>query len=114
MKLDFLLIFFSFFWILSCENKHNASKDLIPKDKMVEAIAEIEITQALVKLKFNRDTISSQELYKQMFDSLGISEERFNKSMKFYCKSPLEMDSIYTKTIDVLEAKIKEISKVNK
>ncbi len=80
--------------------------NFIERDKMVEVISEIELTQALIKLTFsNKDTINSQALYDQVYERFNISEEQFNNSLVFYCKSPKEAEGIYIDAIALLSAK---------
>ena len=51
--------------ISSCGNgRKDIPNELIPEEDMVKIFTEIELTQALIKLKFsNRDTINQQELF---------------------------------------------------
>ena len=106
MKLKFIVIIIVVGLITSCESEHTITPDLIERDKMVEVISEIELTQALIKLKFsNKDTINSQELYDQIYEKFKISEEEFNNSLAFYCKTPKQAESLYLEAIEVLTAK---------
>jgi hypothetical protein len=114
MKVNYLSILFGCFLLFSCFNKQEEPFDLIQKEKMIDVISQIEITQALVKLKFRKDTVKAQELYKQVFNSFDISKEQFNTSLLFYCKTPIQMDSIYIKAIAILESKQKELNNPKK
>jgi hypothetical protein len=106
MKVKFFYIVIVFGWITSCELEQETVPNIIERDKMVEVISEIELTQALIKLKFsNKDTINSQALYHQVYEAFNISEEEFNNSLVFYCKTPKEAEGIYTEAIALLSAK---------
>ncbi len=89
---------------MSCSEGDNEVPDyLIEREKMVEVISEIELTQALVKLKFtSKDTINSQELYNQVYQKFDISEEQFNKSLAYYAKKPKATEGIYIEAIERL------------
>ena len=104
MKLKFIVIIIVVGLITSCESEHAITPDLIERDKMVEVISEIELTQALIKLKF-KDTINSQELYDQIYEQFKISEEEFNNSLEFYCQTPKQAEGLYLEAIEVLTAK---------
>lgn len=92
--------------ITSCNPQQEKAPNLIERDKMIEVISEIELTQALIKLKFSKkDTINSKELYHQVYEKFNISEEQFNSSLKFYCKTPKELEAIYAEAIELLSAK---------
>lgn len=100
------------FAFISCRNnKVQPPKDLISKDKMVEVIAEIELTQALIKLKLaNQDTINKQQLFNQVYDEFNISEEQFNNSLTYYSKVPRDLMLIYEEVVTKLSQK-QEIEK---
>ena len=93
---------------MSCVRKEEQlPKDVISEDKMVDVITEIELTQALVKLKFsNRDsTINQQELFNQVYTDFNITEEKFNNSLSYYCQSPEVIENIYMGVINKLSEK---------
>ena len=107
MKLYLIYIVIVFGFLISCTEGEKALPDyLIEREKMVEVIADIELTQALIKLKFsNQDALNSQELYNQVYKEFGISEEQFNKSLVYYCKTPKGTEGVYIDAIERLTEK---------
>ena len=90
----------------SCNGKEDLPKNIIPEDKMVNVITEVELTQGLIKLKFsNQDSINQQELFGQVYDEFNITKEQFNESLTYYCQQPKLMEGIYNKVINNLSEK---------
>ena len=100
--LTYTLILFGI--LISCTEQEDSLPDyLIERGKMVEVISEIELTQALIKIKgTTKDTISSQKLYNQVFEEFDISEEQFTKSLAFYCNTPIQVEGLYLDAIERL------------
>jgi len=88
--------------------------DILPegvmaKDTMIEMIAEIEFTQALIKLKYStQDTINERQLYNEVHTMYNISKEEFNNSLAYYCKDPKSLMKMYGKVIESLTKKQSE------
>lgn len=91
----------------ACKTEEESTPDyLIERDVMVDLITEVELTQALIKVKFTTtDTINSLELYKEVFEQFEVSEEQFNKSLMFYCKDPKTAEKLYVEAIERLSEK---------
>ena len=77
---------------------------------MVAILAELEMTQALIKLKFSVvDTSSSslgeinkQQLFNDIYKEFEISEDEFNTSLAYYCERPKELEEMYGLVINNL------------
>jgi len=97
--------------ILSCNNQvKDVPEDIISEDKMVEVITEIELTQALIKLKFlHQDTLNPQQLFNEVYSDFNVSKEQFNKSLAFYSQEPKTIENIYVKVIINLSKRQAEI-----
>ena len=93
--------------LVCCNNKNELPGEIIPEDKMVEVIAEIEFTQALIKLKLSsQDSIIDQKkLFNEVYSTFNTSEKQFNKSLAYYAKQPKVLDGIYVKVITKLSKK---------
>ncbi len=99
--------------MLSCGDKEKLPKGILTEGEMVQVISEIELTQALIKLKFSiPDTstvdsmpINRQQFFNEVFDQFGISEEQFNKSLAHYCERPKVLEGLYTQVINELTIK---------
>ncbi|MDB4534151.1 DUF4296 domain-containing protein [Vicingaceae bacterium] len=101
--LKYTIVVFVLFFSCTEESEKALPDYLIEREKMVEIISEIELTQALIKLKFTtQDTINSQELYNQVYEGFEITEVQFNKSLEYYCKKPKGTESLYIDAIERL------------
>ena len=107
MKLYLKYIIIVFVFLMSCtEEEETLPSNLIEREIMVDVISEIELTQALIKLKFTtQDTLNSQEFYNQVYKEFNITEEQFNKSLAYYCKTPKGTESLYIDAIELLSEK---------
>jgi len=86
-----------------------APKGVMDKNTMIEVLVEMELTQALIKLKSStKDTINERELYKEVYTTYNISEEEFNNSLTYYCKDPKSLMRMYGKVIETLTKKQSE------
>ena len=97
----------AFCFLASCKEEAKVLPEyLIERELMFEVVSEIELTQALIKLKFTtQDTINSQELYNQVYKEFNISEDQFNKSLAYYCSTPKGFEGIYIDAIELLSEK---------
>lgn len=96
------------FIFLSCgSKKQDVPNNIIAEDKIVDVIAEIELTQALIKLKFsNTDSLINQtKLFNEVYAKHNTSQEQFNNSLAFYAQEPKKMDTLYAKVITKLSEK---------
>jgi uncharacterized protein DUF4296 len=93
--------------LLSCSTDDELPKDIIPENEMVNVLTEIELTQALIKLKFSdKDTLVNQtQLFNEVYTEHNTSEEQFNKSLDYYSKQPKVLDSIYVRVVTKLSEK---------
>ena len=113
IHLNLLLVSIIFY---SCANSDNEiPNNIIPQEKLVDVITEMEITQALVKFKFTikDSSINQSELFKEIYIEYNISKEQISNSIKYYTNQPKTMDSIYVKVIDRLsemQAKDQEVT----
>lgn len=108
LKTRYLFLFVITGIFLSCgSNKKEVPDNIIPKDKIVDVISDIELTQALIKLKFNNtdSLINQSQLFNEMYAKHNTSQEQFNNSLAFYAQDPKKMDTIYAKVITKLSEK---------
>ncbi|MGB0881477.1 MAG: DUF4296 domain-containing protein [Vicingaceae bacterium] len=96
--------------LFSCgANKEEIPAGIIPKEEMITVMTEIELTQALIKLKTStQDTINEQQLFEEVYADFDISEDQFNNSLAFYCKDPKLLRDMYNKVIENLTKKQSE------
>jgi hypothetical protein len=100
-KLKYIIFLALSVFLITCGgNEKKIPEGIIPREKMVEIITEIELTQALIKVEFsNQDTLNQKHLFNQIYSSFKVSEEQFNTSLSFYCNNPKILEEIYVQTI---------------
>jgi len=96
--------------LFSCNSDvDNYPKGIIAKEKMVNVMVEVELTQALIMMKSSaKDTINEREIYNEVFSAYNISEEEFNNSLDYYCKDPKALMDMYGQIIENLTKKQSE------
>jgi len=96
--------------MLSCGSDEDyVPEGVIAKEKMIEVMVDVELTQALIKLKTStRDTINERQIYNEVYNTYSISEEDFNNSLKYYCKKPKLLLEMYGLVIENLTKKQSE------
>jgi hypothetical protein len=101
MRILALCILFFAVIISSCNNKEELPKDILSQEDLINVIAEMEMTQALIKLKFNtKDTIINQKaIFEDVFIEMNTTEEQFNKSLNYYSQQPKILLEIYEEVI---------------
>ena len=110
--LQYIIFIVSALVVISCQERKRIPDGIIPEDKMVEVITEVELTQALLKLKIaNQDTVNQKQLFEETYKDFGISEETFNNSLDFYCQDPKLLEEIYAKVINNISKKQAELQK---
>ena len=72
---------------------------------MAEIIAEMELAQAAYKFQSNNQGFDIDFVFEEIYKKNKTSKEDFNLSLKFYSKSPKEMEDIYTETISFINQK---------
>lgn len=72
---------------------------------MAEIIAEMELAQATYKFQSNNQHFDIDFVFEEIYKNNNTTKDDFNSSLKFYSKSPKEMDEIYTETISVINQK---------
>lgn len=117
-RLLFIVILFVFVNI-GCE--FNKTPDyVIPKDKIIDIIVDIHITDGMVTiLGVRKDILEnySDSVYNDIFKHHGYTRKDFDTSIYHYSHTINEYDDIYKEVLNKLsekEALIKEASKENK
>lgn len=103
MKINIVYILIAMTF-LACTQQQERPKDVLDKEQMIDVIADIELAQALIKLRFaNPDTVvNRQELYEQVYENYNITEDQFNASLTHYCRQPNVLEGIYVEVINRL------------
>lgn len=87
--------------------------DVLTRDEMVNVLIDVHLLEAkITKLYLNPD--SSSKVYnhyeKLLFSDLGITQEKYKKSMAFYVNEIGELRAIYNRVTDSLLVRQKALS----
>lgn len=106
--------------LLSCSSSsqndaEQSSTAIIPKEKMIVVLADIQITEAYID-ELRKDGIQTRDTsliyFEKVFKKHDITPVEFENSMLFYKKDLINMDEMYTEVItrlNELKAKSEEI-----
>lgn len=102
-----ILFYLSLFLVLfSCSN--NSKPDyLLPKEKMVELMTDVQVAEAYIKLKFTivNDTIqNSDSIYAAILRKHGISKAVYDSNFAYYKRNPEKLQLIYEDVLIELSA----------
>jgi hypothetical protein len=83
-------------------------KGILPEDKMVEVLIDIQLTEGIAgAMPISYD--SSQVLYKllerEVFLKHEVEDSVFTQSMIYYLQYPSKIDAIYARVVDSLSLK---------
>lgn len=84
--------FFALFLLVSCGNRSaqsDADLVVIPRDQMVRLMADMELTEALLKnhqVKMSRDSVNllSKKYYDSLYNKYGVTQAQFDSNLKYY------------------------------
>ena len=88
--------------LTSCVNDAlEVPNHIIPKDTLVEMLVEIQIFEAIKKVKGDRNqlTMDIREAYDYEFEKFDVTEEKFIESMKFYAENQKTFEEIFNEVI---------------
>lgn len=119
-KSSFSFVFFLFILFFSCKQENNIPNEVIPEEKMVEVITQLEITQAYLKIKsaaLDSNILNLNQHQTEILNTVltqhSITQEEFNTSINYYATHPKRMEKIYSKAIEKLSEKQAEFHAVN-
>jgi hypothetical protein len=85
---------------MACSTKEEVPQGVLGEEKLVDLIVDVELNQALYKLKFaNKDSIDYNQMVEQTFSQHKTTKEQFNTSIAYYAKFPKTMRKIYNLSI---------------
>lgn len=87
--------------IASCKSDNELPAGVLPEDKMVDLMVEMEIIQATLKYDAASEGLNPNYIkaFNKVFESYNIDKDGFNNSMDYYCSEPLKVRKIYDKVI---------------
>lgn len=102
MKRLILLVAMVLFYV-ACQ-QDNAPEGLIEKEKMLNVMLDMQLTDAVLNQVYNNDTMKmhAHSRFKYLFKKYEIDSAAFTNSLKYYSKNPAELDSMYTLVSDSL------------
>ena len=98
--------------IVSCDSKEiSVPDDVIPKEKMVQVLADIHIAEATVNYKSVGDTVKPniENYYSDVFKKHSITQDQYRKSYQFYLDNPSMMNKMYDEVINELSRRQSEV-----
>lgn len=97
------------FFCISC-NQDSPPKGVLDKEAMLNVMVDMQLTDAVLNLVYNSDTMKMQAKarYNYLFKKHDIDSATFSKSLRYYSKDPVELDSMYSLVSDSL-TRLKEI-----
>jgi len=91
---------------LACGEEHSKPENILEREQIVDIIVELEITQALIKIKFGNTDLSEKDyFFEEIYQEFHTSEEQINLSLKYYAQYPNILEEIYNEVITKLTAK---------
>lgn len=104
MKRLFCILFC--FSLFACGEKQTKAPDnLVPRDQMVQILADIHIAEAQIENKiFYPDTaiMTFNLKEKEIFRKHDVTEEKFRETYQYYKDNLKEMDALYEIIVDTL------------
>ncbi len=105
--MKFLVYVCLLLFLFSCqENKEVVPEGVLIRDRMIDVMVDVEMTQALIRFKLSRkDTVNQAYLFDEMFSEYGISEKEFNNSLNYYSQNPKILLDLYVDVITAISEK---------
>lgn len=110
-------LFFSFIIstiiFISCGGKNHIKlpEGIVVPDTMASVLADVHLLQASAQLGYtqNPDDSTVPLSYASLWKKHGLTQESYDKNLKFYCDHPSLLDSVYEKVIGKLNQEKAEL-----
>lgn len=94
------------FYILICSSCAKSEAPVIPREKMVKILSDLQISEAAAGNLSPEKKDSISRIYKQqIFKIHKVTDSDFEQSLKIYSKDPVELEKIYEKVLTELDPK---------
>lgn len=102
-----ITILFSFCLIFISCNQEETPKGIIEKQKMINVMVDMQITDSYLNQVINRDTMMMQAhtRYNYIFKKYGIDSAQFSRSLAYYSDKPDEFNKMFNGVLDSLNMK---------
>lgn len=91
---------------VACESQKETEAipvNVIPKEKMVSLMVNVHLAEAALNLNYLTDNkVKSSDAYNTIFNTLGVSPEQYEQSLKYYTGQPELMMEIYDEVLNEL------------
>lgn len=107
MKLKFTILAFLLVFQLACENSKKRPESIIPEDKMVLILIDIQILEATYNMRLIHEEDRNERMeryYQEVFENYKTSIALFNESYTYYEENPEILEGIYEEVLEKLEA----------
>lgn len=96
--------------LLACQQQNNtdAPANLIPREKMVQILADVHILEALIEANVaypDSAVMVYNKKHKEILEKYGVTKEQFHSTYDYYGKSLENMDKLYETVLDTLSAR---------
>ena len=104
------LLLINLIWLFSCSSGNNEQvvappENIIPKDKMVELLVDVQLIEAAIKSDNTRKKDSKSYTiyyYSYLFKKYNTTKEDFIESLHYYQQNMNEFDQMFTEVIESL------------
>ncbi|MEJ7694544.1 DUF4296 domain-containing protein [Daejeonella sp.] len=112
MKLLQILLLCLFF--LGACTDHRPLEGILDEQKMVNVLADLSAVDGYMSTLMYTDTlrIQGKNYYATVYKNHNTSKAVFDKSMKYYSRQPVLLDSMYSKVTRKLDTKEKRLIKL--
>jgi hypothetical protein len=112
IKLQLLYLFFlvALIPIAGCQN--NRETPVIERNKMVEILTDIHLTQAIVEQEPLPQGAKKEYYYCSIFERHGVTEELFDSAIGWYSANMDVFEKVYIDVIANMERKKTELEEV--
>ncbi len=109
------LILISVFFSCSHKQEKEESRNLLPKDKMIQVLLDIHLTEAMMlngsSLKNVEQMKKTAFEYEKIFKRNDVTPQKFYSTFNYYLNHPAEMDSTYKNLVELAIQKQSEMIK---
>ncbi|MDG1276795.1 MAG: DUF4296 domain-containing protein [Algoriphagus sp.] len=103
----FLLLSFFFLCLLGCDPE-KLPEGILPEEKMVEVLIDIQLTEGIagaMPISYDSSQVLYRLLEREVFLKHEVQDSVFTQSMVYYLQYPYKMDAIYARVVDSLSLK---------
>ncbi len=104
MKRHIIFCFITVF--IACNSKEREAAvpaNVLPREKMIEIMVEVNITEAALNLNYLNDSkVRDTKEYEDVFKRKKVSKEQYDESLKYYTEHPDDLIQMYDEVLNEL------------